>query len=176
MYLQYDSTLGCPGTGESSPALQANMQHASSVSAVQDLFLLLAHSDLFCNDNTSTPVRGDHAWQRRTIRRTGHTRHFPTHHPTRAKNRAVPIPLFLALLRHHRPSIGTWNQQAPCPTAPWLQPVSHQPLSRPAASYLDVLVRYHIGSTTCRNMCKWPVGGASLAWHRRVDGLRLLTS
>lgn len=22
----------------------------------------------------------------------------------------------------------------------------------------DVLVRYHVGSTACRNMCKWPVG------------------
>lgn len=79
------------------------MQHLSSISAVQDLCLSTC-SHLFRNDNKSTSVRGNHAWQRRTI---SHWAHATLCNPPSDKSQeleAVPIPLFLALLRHHRPA------------------------------------------------------------------------
>ncbi|EHK48962.1 hypothetical protein TRIATDRAFT_92093 [Trichoderma atroviride IMI 206040] len=100
--VQCCTTLGCPGTGESSPALQANMQHQSSISAVQDLFLSTC-SHLFCNDNKSTSVRGQSCLARVTI---SHWAHATLSSPPSDSQEleAVPIPLFLALLRHHRPA------------------------------------------------------------------------
>ncbi|UKZ59145.1 uncharacterized protein TrAtP1_000463 [Trichoderma atroviride] len=145
--VQCCTTLGCPGTGESSPALQANMQHQSSISAVQDLFLSTC-SHLFCNDNKSTSVRGQSCLARVTI---SHWAHATLSSPPSDSQEleAVPIPLFLALLRHHRPAGDVQTDATRLGTEPRLQHVPNRPLSRPA-----VPLRFHgVGSSPAP--CRW---------------------
>lgn len=81
LYLQHDS--GLPGNRRVQSS--AAGQHAACEFNVPfqlcRTLSLSTCSHLFCNIK-STLVRGNHAWQTRTISQAGHTRHFPAHHLT----------------------------------------------------------------------------------------------